>query len=314
MHHDFVRNLFPMALQMLLWQIPFLLVNLAGFVVALVNWRSYPRPSLLVAISTAVSFIISIVWAFAYAYIWHLRDALGWTIKQYGYINSALSLTHVILGAGALSLLLVAVYAGRRSAVTAGVQASQGVRRVSLPLYVSSTAIGQFLGGPLFLIGIILFAISNNSYSDDSSSTIFAVMITVGAILMLTASILYLVLIYKAWNCIQDGYARTTPGQAVGFLFIPFYNLYWVFQAIPGFADDYNAYLDRAKISAPPLGKGLLQAQAILQVLSIIPYVGLIFVLALMPIYCIVAAKICTAINALPETAASAKPAYSITT
>ena len=314
MHHDLFRDLFSMALQMLLWQIPYMLVNLAGFVIALVNWRSYPRPSLLVTISTAVSFVISIVWAFAYAYIWYLREARGWTFKTYGYVNSMLSLTHVILGAGALSLLLVAVYTGRRSAITAGDQTSQGVRRVSLPFYVSSTAIGQFLGLPLFLIGLILLAISNNSYSNDSPVALFGVMIMVGMILMLTASILYLVLIYKAWESIQDGYARTTPGKAVGYLFIPFYNFYWIFQAIPGFADDYNAYLDRGKISAPPLGRGLLQALAILQLLSAIPYIGWILILPLMPIYCIVVAKLCAAINALPETAASPKPAYSITT
>jgi hypothetical protein len=309
MHYDQVKNLFPMALQLLLWQIPYMLVYIAGFVVALVNWRRYPKPSLLVVIATSVSFVVSIVWAFAFAFVWYLRTSQGWTIKTYGFINSALSITHTILGAGALSLFLFAVYIGRRSELTAGEQASQGVRRVSLPLYVSSIAVGQLLGGPLFLFGVILFAISSNSYSSDSSSIVYGLMIAVGVILMLTASILYLVLIYKAWESIQDGYARTTPGQAVGFLFIPFYNFYWIFQAIPGFADDYNAYLIRAKISAPPLDKGLLQAQAILQVLSAIPYLGMIFALALMPINCIVAAKICTAINALPETAASATPA-----
>ena len=136
-------------------------------------------------------------------------------------------------------------------------------------------------------------------------------MIMAGSLLILFGSILYLVLIYKAWECIQDGHARTTPGKAVGYLFIPFYDIYWVFQAIPGFADDYNAYLDRRKISAPKLGKGLFLALAILQLLSAIPYLGAIFLLPLMPISCIVVAKLCAAINALPETAASPEPMLS---
>jgi len=313
MHHNLVSTLFPMTLQMLLGQVPFLLVYLAGIVVAMANWRRYPRPSLMVCISSAILFADNIVWAFAYGYIWFLRETQGWTIAKFGFISALLNFGRIVPNIGALILLLIAVYVGRRSASAASVQATQRAQRVSLPLYVGSTVIGQFLGGPLFLIGLIFLMVSNNSYSNDSSSALSGVLMMMGMILVLLATILYLILIYKAWDCIQDGHARTTPGKAVGFMFIPFYNLYWIFQAIPGFADDYNAYLDRAKISAPPLDRGILQAQAILQVLSIIPYVGLICALALMPIYCIVAAKICTAINALPETSASPKLAYSIT-
>ncbi len=37
--------------------------------------------------------------------------------------------------------------------------------------------------------------------------------------------------IYNFWNSIPKAFARTTPGKAVGFLFIPFFNLYWYFVA-----------------------------------------------------------------------------------
>jgi Na+/proline symporter len=52
-----------------------------------------------------------------------------------------------------------------------------------------------------------------------------------------------LVLLYKAWTAIQHGPVpvRTTPGKAVGFLFIPFFNCYWIFQALWGWTKDYNA-------------------------------------------------------------------------
>jgi len=37
--------------------------------------------------------------------------------------------------------------------------------------------------------------------------------------------------VYKAWEAIQNGHARTSPGKAVGFLFIPCFSLYWMFPA-----------------------------------------------------------------------------------
>ncbi len=46
--------------------------------------------------------------------------------------------------------------------------------------------------------------------------------------------------LYRGWRCLQAGNPRTTPGQAIGFLFIPFFNAYWVFQAFYGLAQDWN--------------------------------------------------------------------------
>src|SRR5262249_1193601 len=62
-----------------------------------------------------------------------------------------------------------------------------------------------------------------------------------GALLMeLVSFIITCILIYKAWDLIQDGRPQTTPGKAVGFLFIPFFNLYWIFIAFRGLAEDLN--------------------------------------------------------------------------
>jgi len=52
-----------------------------------------------------------------------------------------------------------------------------------------------------------------------------------------------LVYLHRAWDHIQElGMARTTPGKAVGYLFIPFYNLYWFFVAYHGWTEDFNRY------------------------------------------------------------------------
>src|SRR4051812_41137726 len=62
---------------------------------------------------------------------------------------------------------------------------------------------------------------------------------------LVPAVIAHCMLIYKSWAAIQDGQASTSPAAAVGFCFVPFFNLYWVFQVWLGFAVDYNDYLRR---------------------------------------------------------------------
>jgi hypothetical protein len=105
------------------------------------------------------------------------------------------------------------------------------------------------------------------------------------------AVIFHLMFIYKFWKSIQDGQARMTPGKAIGFLFIPFFNIYWLFQVYPGFATDYNRYIQAKGIPAKPLGKGLLTVMAIFILISI-PIVNWI-------VQSIAISKICDAVNAI---------------
>lgn len=56
----------------------------------------------------------------------------------------------------------------------------------------------------------------------------------------LMAGILFYMYIYRAWKCLCFGAPRTTPGKAIGFLFIPFFNLYWIFVSICGLPKDWN--------------------------------------------------------------------------
>jgi hypothetical protein len=46
--------------------------------------------------------------------------------------------------------------------------------------------------------------------------------------------------IHRIWRLIPISYARTAPGKAVGFLFIPLYDFYWIFQVIYGWTKDFN--------------------------------------------------------------------------
>jgi hypothetical protein len=61
----------------------------------------------------------------------------------------------------------------------------------------------------------------------------------------IASKVLHYILVYKFWKNIQDGFASTTPGKAVGYLFIPFYNFYWFFRAYWGLAKDSNRFIDR---------------------------------------------------------------------
>jgi hypothetical protein len=62
---------------------------------------------------------------------------------------------------------------------------------------------------------------------------------------IIAAAVLQYLLTYRFWQIIQDGFQRTTAGKAVGFLFIPFFNLYWYFVAFFGLSKDTNSYVDR---------------------------------------------------------------------
>jgi hypothetical protein len=70
---------------------------------------------------------------------------------------------------------------------------------------------------------------------------------------IITSAVLEYILLYKLWKIVQDGFASTTPGKAVGFMFIPFFNYYWFFRAYWGLAKDENRFIDRHFAGEPGL-------------------------------------------------------------
>ena len=101
--------------------------------------------------------------------------------------------------------------------------------------------------------------------------------------------IMQMVFVYKMWNAINDGQTNPTPGKALGFLFIPFFSIYWIFVVWPGWTTRYNAYIQRHGIQAQQQGMGLIIAAMLC---GWIPLVGLI-------LWAIVLGKVCGAVNAL---------------
>ena len=113
----------------------------------------------------------------------------------------------------------------------------------------------MFLGGiALVIIGVLLIInVATSVANADAAASgeisgaqaggagIGAIVAMIGYFLSLLSFIPFYMCLYRAWVCLQPGgLARTTPGKAIGFLFIPFFNIYWIFQAINGLAGDWN--------------------------------------------------------------------------
>lgn len=95
---------------------------------------------------------------------------------------------------------------------------------------------GAFVGSiALFILSVVV------AITGGEEQMMMAGIMYLGALAAsLLSSILFLMYIYRAWFCLQPGGAQTTPGKAVGFMFIPVFVLYWVFVAINGLPKDWN--------------------------------------------------------------------------
>jgi hypothetical protein len=164
--------------------------------------------------------------------------------------------------------------------------------KLSKPFYIGSIVGGMGLG---MVAGILAVLFGMSSHLDEAAIP-FALL---GGAAMLYGVIILLLLIHKMWSAIQDGQARTTPAQAVSFLFIPFFNLYWIFQVYYGWAKDYNAYVKRHSISAPPMAEGLFLAVPVLALCGVIPLLGILCALANIVAMLIMFSQAIDGVNAL---------------
>ena len=154
---------------------------------------------------------------------------------------------------------------------------------------------GLFIGG--FILAIGMETVGYDEYGNQGVLSMLAVLPIFGSV----AS--YMVFWHHAWRAIQDGHARTTPGKAVGLMFVPLYNLYWHFQLTRGFAQDFNAYVVRHELELQPLPEGLYLASPILSLVAFVPFLGTWALLANLVIMCILIAQTSKAVNALPVAA-----------
>ncbi len=109
----------------------------------------------------------------------------------------------------------------------------------------------------------------------------------------LIAGIANLVMIYKMWAALPADQRRTGPGAAIGLLFVPLLNIYWIFNVYVGYATDYNKHAQARGLSAR-VSWGLLLCQILL---CWVPLLG--WILQIVAI-----SQICNGVNALKAPAA----------
>lgn len=123
--------------------------------------------------------------------------------------------------------------------------------------------------------------------------------------LIIPAAIVSLVMIckllYRSWNQIQDGQARTTPDIAVGFLFIPYFNLYWIFVAAWGLSKDLACYLEEREITGDRVNTNIVLAACITTCATMLPIINIVVLLAYVPLWLLAINEINKASIAIAE-------------
>lgn len=191
--------------------------------------------------------------------------------------------------------------AGVRDSVGTGVRVpAANVHRLSRSFYLGSVLVAGFmrlflLGGSWFLTG------SGNGLEFQTWGMIQGLSLLLSIYLGVIMAFLW----YRAWQSIQDGHARTTPGKAVGFSFIPVFNFYWVFQLTWGFAKDANAYVERHDIHEGAVSEGLFLAFPILTLVGLIvtriPVVGYCYSVFGFVLLLVVVNRICDTVLAVQQ-------------
>ena len=157
----------------------------------------------------------------------------------------------------------------------------------------------------LAIYGMIAIGIFSEHYSGFFSSIGLdeSSMMTIFAIMYVVALVYCYILQYQVWRYVIVHLQNNeilpsvdTPGKAIGYQFIPFYNLYWVFTAYGKFAVDFNKLAERVGSQAH-LSRSLGMTIAVMLILNIIPIINIIpFVLinfVLMPIFLIKSVNRC---------------------
>jgi hypothetical protein len=164
-------------------------------------------------------------------------------------------------------------------------------KKLYLGIYAGSFA--------LAILGVVI-ATAVGALARGSSSTIVDAIAAVSVFavfqFLLVLTIYPFVLLAKMWGSIQDKWTTVTPGKAIGFLFIPFFNLYWIFKVWAGYAGEYDNYALRHDLDLAPLESYSFTLYPIFAVLGGLLYFPMVILpFLLFPMI----SKACDAVNGL---------------
>ncbi len=128
---------------------------------------------------------------------------------------------------------------------------------------------------------------------------------SLAGLLGVVVAIMWFKILYIAWDSIQSlreedpsESGMPTPGKAVGFCFIPFFNFYWIFVALAGLAKRMNKFVKNRDIEHDVISTTLAVSVPVLLIIGIIGWVT--YPLALILFY-IFFRQVVHAINIISE-------------
>ncbi len=134
-----------------------------------------------------------------------------------------------------------------------------------------------FWGGAfLALAGAVMVAIAQSS----GTLTAFTFLpMAFGVLLAGGTSVYFFMVLFRCWALLEGSTAKITPERAVGFLFIPFFNFYWIFRAIKDLADAMNEFIEANNLPVKKISVKLSLAASVAFILNAVPILGPISVL-----------------------------------
>lgn len=188
---------------------------------------------------------------------------------------------------------------GERQALPAGFPKYTKASFQALRAWYLSLFLGQIALVMLAVLLVVVGSLAAGPRNDDLFLSLGAIVAGLAILLGLPTLIVMMLILYRGWDLIQDGQARTTPGMAVGLLFVPFFNLYWIFVAWAGLAVDMNRFARRYRLGSQIAPEGLATTVCVCTLLSLIPVLGLIPALLCSVLAPMTIAKLATAAGRL---------------
>jgi hypothetical protein len=107
-------NIIVAFLAQLATRSPTLLLFATGLVLAIAFWSRYPRPCMLVFLAMSLALIVTVCSAFVFLYLPRAMNEFGWDHLQLSLMFTVVGVITNVFHAGALGLLLAAVFVDRR--------------------------------------------------------------------------------------------------------------------------------------------------------------------------------------------------------
>lgn len=172
-----------------------------------------------------------------------------------------------------------------------------------LHIGIYGASLGVFVVTLAILILLVAISVAKNSNTLFNTALSFALSFGILGMVqfIIVHSVYNFLMLSKMWGAIQDGKTEITTGKAIGYLFIPVFNLYWIFKVWGNFPNAYKQFAQRQRRQNAKISDGVFDFYPIFLLLCGV----LVFPVLILPfVFMFIISKTCDAVNAL-ENAAS---------